>query len=545
MMTRSLSYLSMAAAAGLLLLAGCSSPEDGATAGITTIGNTVAGTVVDDKGTLVTNAEVRLIDPGYNPSNDIAETGYLVARTDAKGQFSFDKLKPGEYNLEVAKEGLAAFRKGIKLSKDEPADTIPKVELFKPGAITVVFGRAGIKLGGHFFMPGTTRHRRIDTADQRIGSLTLPYVAAGRYASVLYQAPEDSTGGEVLAPRVLDILPEDTVVMIANANWAIVRKVTLNTSSTGANVPGNVLDYPVLVRLAAPAFDFSQVRKDGADLRFAKPDGSPLPYYVSRFDSADGAAEVWVKLDTVYGGSRTQSFYLLAGNADSGSASDVRNVFPSSTGYQGLWNFDAASVLADAVGGNDAINHGAESVDGIIGKALYFRGPAWIDVPAQAFSGVSRKISISFWQKSGDTLQNQPGDVFGGLDAGGNVVLRMHDPFGDSIVYWSAGDSSKLDRLEKKPDAEAANRSRWNYWVMSKDADKGEMKIYLNGKVWAAAIGKTASIGLVRSFVLAFSGTDAYALDEFRISRFAGSDDRVKLSYEIQKAGTLAVLIGK
>jgi hypothetical protein len=548
MKLRSAHFSILAAAAGMLAmssLSGCSGNDS--TAGITTIGNTVAGTVVDDKGTLVVNAEVRLINPGYNPANDPSETGYTVVRTDAKGQFAISKLDPGEYNLEVAKEGLAAYVKGIKLTKDRLEDTLPRLAMLKPGAITIVFGRTAVKAGGHFFMPGTTRHRPIDADAQRIGSLTLPYVAAGHYESVYYQGPEETTGVEVLAPRALDIAPEDTVIMIPNANWAMVRKVTLNTTATGANVATDVIDYPVLVRLTAPSFDFSKLRKDGADMRFIRPNGTTLPFYVSRFDSAQGAAEVWVKLDTVYANSKTQSFYVFAGNPDSASISDVKSVFPSYTGYAGLWHFDDPAELTDAVGGNTAINHGAEGVEGVIGNAMRFRGTAWIDIPAKAFTGINRKISISFWQKSGDTLLNQPGDIFGGQDSSGKVVLRMHDPFGDTTVYWSAGagDGAPLDRVEKHTDAEAQKQGRWNYWALTKDADKGEMKIYLNGRIWASATGKTASIGLVQSFILSFAGTDAYSIDEFRLSRSTGSDDRIKLSYEVQKAGSIAVLIGK
>jgi hypothetical protein len=526
----------------LLALSSCMTKDNDDQAGITTIGNTIAGTVVDDKGTLVANAEVRLIKPDYNAANDAAETGYVVGRTDANGQYHFEKLEPGTYNLEVAKEDQAAFIRGLVLTRDRPDDTAPKVELFKPGAITIVFGRSGAKLGGHFFMPGTTRHRRIDSTSQRLGSLTLPYVAAGHYTSVRYQGPEDTAGTEVLEPRSLDVTPQDTSIMIPNAGWAIVRKVTLNTSATGANVTGDNYDFPMLVRLRAPDFDFSKVRKDGTDIRFLKANGASLPYYISRFDSASGEAEAWVKLDTVYGATRTQSFYILAGNPDTTQdASNVKNVFPTSTGYAGFWHLDDETDLADVVGGNTAINHGAEGVDGIIGKAVRFRGSAWVDIPAKAFTGISKKISISFWQKSGDTLQNQPGDIFGGQDSSGNVVLRMHDPFGDTLVYWAAGG----DRVEKKTDAEAKSRTGWNFWTLTKDADKGEMKIYLNGRVWAGATGKTASIALIQSFVLSFSGTDSYALDEFRLSRSTGSDDRVKLTYETQRQGSTTVVIGK
>lgn len=73
MKTGSLTSYALALSAGLLLLAGCTANDDRQT-GITTIGNTVAGTVVDDKGTLVTNAEVRLIREDCNPSTYPSKT---------------------------------------------------------------------------------------------------------------------------------------------------------------------------------------------------------------------------------------------------------------------------------------------------------------------------------------------------------------------------------------------------------------------------------------------------------------------------------------
>ena len=525
------------------LLGACSNREDHA--GITTIGNTIAGTVVDDKGTLVANAEVRLLSADYNPVNDPAETGYATVRTDSAGRYVFTKVEVGSYNVEATREGYAAWVSGLKLTPERPDDTVPTVTLAKPGAITVVFGRVKVHAMGRFYMPGTTRIRRIDTSDLRIGSLTLPYVGAGRYASVKYQAPESSAGEEVLAPRTLDVTPDDTITVLAESGWAVVRKININTSATGANVPGNVADFPVLVRLNASNFDFAKVRKDGGDIRFTRPDGKRLAYELASWNPDAGLADAWVRLDTVLGNTRIQSVYLLAGSADSTDASDAKAVFAGGA-TQGAWHFDGAN-FADAVAGNAALNHGAEIVEGLSGKAVRFRGTAWMDMPAKAFDGIARKITLTFWQKSGDTVQNQPGDIFGATDADGSVVLRMHDPFGDTTVYWEAGalGAAPLDKVAKKTDAEAENRSRWNQWTLVKDADKGDMKIWLNGKAWASATGKTASIGKVQSFALSFSGTDSYAIDEFRVHRAAASDDWVKLAYETQKAGTTAVTVGK
>lgn len=515
------------------------------TSGITTIGNTVAGIVVDEKGTLVANAEVRLLRDDYNPANDPSESKYASVRTDSAGRYVFREVQPGGYNLEAAREGYAAYLPGLRLTAERPDDTAPKIVLGRPGAITVVFGRVKVNPLGRFYIPGTTRNRRIDTSDLRVGSLTLPYVGAGRFLSLRYQAPMETAGVELLAPRRLDVVAGDTVTVLAETGWSLIRRINVNTTASGANVQETFAGFPVLVRLTAANFDFAKTRKDGGDIRFARPDGSRLPYELASWDPAAGTAEAWVRMDTVRGMTLAQAFYLMAGNADSAGASDPKAVF-GGNGAQGTWHFDDAA-MADAAAGNAAVNHGADLVDGLSGKAARFRGTAWMDIPARSFEGVVRRITITYWQKSGDTVQNQPGDVFGATDADGSVVLRMHDPFGDTTVYFQAGalDAAPLDKVEKKTDAEAENRSRWNHWALVKDADRGEMRIFLNGKLWAWASGKTASIGKVQSFALAFSGTDSYAIDEFRVHRTAKDDDWIRLAYETQKAGTTSVTVGK
>jgi hypothetical protein len=42
------------------------------------------------------------------------------------------------------------------------------------------------------------------------------------------------------------------------ADWDYRANITLNTTTSGADVGGNVYDYPVLVRLNPSNFDFSQ-----------------------------------------------------------------------------------------------------------------------------------------------------------------------------------------------------------------------------------------------------------------------------------------------
>ena len=74
------------------------------------------------------------------------------------------------------------------------------------------------------------------------------------------------------------------------ADWAHSGYLYLDTSPGGADVTGTVTRFPILVRLDAANFDFSQARGDGRDLRFTTPSGDSLPRRIERWDSARAEA---------------------------------------------------------------------------------------------------------------------------------------------------------------------------------------------------------------------------------------------------------------
>jgi hypothetical protein len=82
------------------------------------------------------------------------------------------------------------------------------------------------------------------------------------------------------------------------ATWNYSGTVTLNTTSAGANVATNVLRFPILLRLNPGNFlYFSQTSAGGADIRFAKTDGTHVPYEIERWVDNTGnndTAEIWI-----------------------------------------------------------------------------------------------------------------------------------------------------------------------------------------------------------------------------------------------------------
>src|SRR6185295_4428683 len=99
------------------------------------------------------------------------------------------------------------------------------------------------------------------------------------------------------------------------------KAVKLNTTAAGAGVTGNVSSFPVPVMLNAMSFDFSQAKDHGEDVRFAKSDGTLLPYAIESWDKAGQAAVLWVKVD-VLGNNDAQSFQMHWGSPDATDASD-------------------------------------------------------------------------------------------------------------------------------------------------------------------------------------------------------------------------------
>jgi len=94
-----------------------------------------------------------------------------------------------------------------------------------------------------------------------------------------------------------------TVIAQENySQWSYFRNLALNTKASGANVATTVTNFPVLIRLtAADSAVFSTALANGADVRFAKANGTHLKYQIEQWNSATKTAAIWVLVDTVKG----------------------------------------------------------------------------------------------------------------------------------------------------------------------------------------------------------------------------------------------------
>lgn len=135
--------------------------------------------------------------------------------------------------------------------------------------------------------------------------------------------------------------------------WTKTQDLYLNTAADGANVTGRVTRFPLLIRLDASNFNFSEARADGKDLRFSKdaPGGrKALPFQMERWDAAASKAEFWVLMDTVLGSNATQSLRMHWGNPAAGDAPGT--VFDTADGYLNVHHLGQGSgTRANAAAG--------------------------------------------------------------------------------------------------------------------------------------------------------------------------------------------------
>ena len=165
---------------------------------------------------------------------------------------------------------------------------------------------------------------------------------------------------------------------------------------------------------------------------------------------------------------------------------------------------------------------------------LHFEGLDNILISAEAFNDVDKEISIAFWAYGNPDFQAQNDCVFEGIDSNGKRVLNTHLPWGNSRIYWDAGsDGNAYDRIEKDASTDEI-KGKWNFWTMTKNTAKGEMKIYKNGLLWHSGTGKSKSMKGIKTFRIGSNATGTANfydgdLDEFSIWNKCLEDTDIKM----------------
>ncbi len=521
----------------------------------------LVGTVTNPDGSAAANALVRL-RPKHFLSDTAAigggsETAGMTAsirnvRTDAAGAFRMDSVKRGEYFVEISDSAGRGVLLPAVIAGDKDQVGLAKASLKPTGSVTGAIvppegfaGRTWVQVYG--------LERQVK-ADSATGSFRVDGMPGGTYTlRAVYSAPAVDAREIDSVSAVPDSITDIGALRLASfenenyAAWPGSKRLYLNTTAAGANVPGSVDDFPVLVRLDASNFNFAE--SNGNDIRFSDAQGKRLRYEIERWDSEAGRAEIWVRVDRVQGNANAQFLTLHWGVPKAESFSDGRQVFNAGTGFAGVWHLGeyaadttTSDLYQDAVGYDPASDRTA-SADrgGVAGHGAGFGGTDYIAAPvADPLLQPNALITVSAWMRG-----TRSGLLGGTLATMGDSYNLRVNPNGTGRFSIFNGDAPL--GVESAKGAMSLLDSAWHH--LAGVYDGSTLSLYIDGK----PAGKASAKGAIDyryspAFVMGKHGNrkTGYeflgSLDEVEVSgEVARSADWIKLAYENQREGAKLV----
>ena len=336
-----------------------------------------------------------------------------------------------------------------------------------------------------------------------------------------------------LGAAILALLPHTSSAQYQG--WQHSGSLYILTTPEGADLPATASesDFPLLVRLDRPWFDFSQAKSRGEDIRFTTAAGQPLAYEVEQWDAARGTASIWVRIPAIRGNAR-QDIKLFWGKANASSESNGAAVFSADNGYATVLHMN--ETLKDEVGTVKPVDAGTTVVPGIIGKGRHFVPDKGInggdpitnypysDMPftSEAWFRPEAAGAAAFgWGRYATRYNGKTGD-------GNEVVINFGSP--PSISWASDGPGGV---------AAAATPVLGRWYHVAATYSNGTSRIYVNGKLEGSNYHK-AAMSLMNDIGITIGGLRGsfqYTgdIDEVRVSRVARSATWIKLEYENQK----------
>ena len=536
-----------------LLLSGCGDKVTLGGGDATETGNArIQGRIVNEAGDPAVGAEVTVLAAEWNPARGIAVPDSQKDTTDSQGRYRFTRLASGEYNL-MALDLRARTRSavyGIELGADSVL--VPKDTLHVTGSLSVPLPETQDSGVGWVYIPGTTLRARVDSEIRVSGVILLDSAPAGLMPSIVYSKGDSVTKPTVIAEDV-EVVKGGVTHVNAFSTWNHTARLLLNTSATGVAIEEDLRDFPLLVRLAAPEFDFSQASAGGSDLRFSKPDGTVLSREIETWDPQAGLASIWVRLDTLFAGDPAQSINMHWGKSAAVEAVPRRAVFDTLAGFAGVWHLaeEAEDTIAnglykDATGaGSDADDRAASvSRAGAIGYGHGIdSGDCIVSTKASQGLKLPMDFTISAWYRThGNGMGPSGGEM---VSVGDNYGLRAYKDSSLHLWYWPAVPPVGLKTEWYHTTVKGSGFLDGDWHLVTGTFDGSFLRMYVDGKEAGNAPAEdVAGFQFPLNVTLGKHGNGKPGheyegdLDEVQIHSAVRGPGWIKLSYENQKPGS-------
>ena len=122
-----------------------------------------------------------------------------------------------------------------------------------------------------------------------------------------------------------------------------------------------------------------------------------------------------------------------------------QSIEPRENGLSGYWSFNDEFTVDNSGNGNDAISHGAEADDGIIGRAANLKGSGYLEIPDDgAFGSYDRSFSVWIYKATSSITAGYEAIAWKGPETGADVAfgLALENTSPPFRLTLSAGDGA-------------------------------------------------------------------------------------------------------
>lgn len=523
--------------------------------------NSLTGTVALADGKPAVNAIVRLYPVSYNPVKDAPLPSSMTAVTNCIGKYAFQEIDTGVYSIYVQylQENKGTLIQNVKSVTDTV--TVDNATVQETGAVSVGFPDSADSSSGYVYIPGTPFFAYLNNKNKPAVLGAIPPCLISR----LMYASTKNTVTSVITSAVT-VKPSDTTV-VAHYAWSFSKRLYLNTTESGASIAHTVYNFPVLIRLNKTNFDFSKLKADGSDLRFSTADNHFLSYEIEQWDTINGQADVWVRVDSILGNNSRQFILMYWGNPAAVNASNGAMTFDTVTGFQGVWhlsgqgNAPANDATINGYHGTPVNMTAASATDGVIGGSRSFNGTSsYISMQNTATGKLNFSenghYSMSLWIYA-ETIDSG----YHALASKGHEQYYMQFKcFKNGKATWEFVEFKNSKGWEYTEDSTppAPGAKQWLYLTGVRSGEY--QRFYINGSKVVDSISlmkgeyeRDASenfcIGSYgRAVTIPYSQGWSFfkgKIDEVRVSNVAYNDDWVKLCYLNQKDDSKFIIFEK
>lgn len=324
-----------------------------------------------------------------------------------------------------------------------------------------------------------------------------------------------------------------------NEDWESRKQIGVDTSITGADLKENLVNFPILVRLHAGNFSyFSEMDKEGKDIRIMADDKTPLKYQIERFDPVGEMALVWVRMPTLQGAATSDTFWMYYGNEGAPAADSAAGVYDDSFGLVYHFNEDNGPPQDSTAFGNHGSNapYQVESA-GWIGKSANFEGKGSVNIkPSPSLLvDAAKGWSFSAWIKPAQ----QTGDAY--------IIRASEANNAVAIILRQRGLLGRFESNGKSVETPVAGIPQDDQWHHVGLIVRGnKLELFLDGiNTSSVPITLVTMNPMVSLGGAVASGFYNGLMDEVQISNVARPVDWMKLSHRSQSPEFTILSLGQ